>query len=104
MLGSEVVRLGSVDVGVVELPLVVVEVAPAGEGRVRGHGLPPVMPDGAGAEHRVELGLPRRRGWTVVKAAAHADPVEGALGVTLDRLGYLDAEDVQDRGTTSMAW
>ena len=24
-------------------------------------------------------------------------PSSGALGVTLDRLGYLDAEDVQDR-------
>ena len=29
---------------------------------------------------------------------AHADPVEGALRVALDRLGRVDAEDVQDRG------
>ena len=59
VLGREVVQLGAVDVGVVELPLVVVEVAPAAERRVGGDGLPAVVPDAAGAEHRVELRLPR---------------------------------------------
>ena len=85
MLGGEVVQLGAVDVGVVQLPLVVVEVAPAGERRVVGDGLPAVVPDRPRAEHRVELRRPRRRRRRVVEAVAHAHAVEGALHVALDR-------------------
>ena len=64
LLGCEVVQLGAVDVGVVELPLVVVEVRPAAERRVGGDGLPAVVPDASRPEHGEELGVPcsgRRR-------------------------------------------
>jgi hypothetical protein len=47
VLGGEVVRLGRIVVGVVELPAVLVEVAPAGDRRVDGHRLPALVPDGA---------------------------------------------------------
>ena len=97
MLRGEVVELGAIDVGVVELPLVLVEMAPAGDGRVGGDGLPALVPDRPRAEHRVELGLPVRRRLRVVEAAAHADAVELALDVALDRPPGLEAEDVEDR-------
>ena len=61
MLGGEVVQLRAVDVGVVELPLVVVEVGPAAERRMGGHGLPAVVPDAPRPEHREELRLSRAR-------------------------------------------
>ena len=95
MLGGQVVQLGAVDVDVVELPLVVVEVAPAADRRVGGDGLPAVVPDAARPEHRVELGLPLARGRRVVEAVAHAHAVEVALGVALDRGGRLDAQGVE---------
>ena len=60
LLGGEVVQLGAVDVDVVELPLVLVEVAPAADRRVGGDGLPAVVPDAARPEHRVELRLRAR--------------------------------------------
>ena len=85
VLLGEVVELGPVDLGVVELPLVVVEVAPAADRRVGRDGLPAVVPDRPRAEHRVELRLPCRRGRGVVEAVAHADAVERALDVALDR-------------------
>ena len=52
----------------------------------------------ARAEHRVELRRAASSGAAgVVEAVAHAHAVELALDVALDRLGRLDAEDVQDR-------
>ena len=98
VLGGEVVDLCPVGVGVVELPLVVVEVPPARQARVGGDRLPAFVPDRPGAEHRVELRRPLRRGGRVVEAVSHADAVELALRVPLDRLRSVHAEDVEDRG------
>ena len=83
---GEVVQLGAVDVGVVELPGVVVEVAPAADRRVGGDRLPAVVPDrrGSRASSRTASCGPRAR--RVVEAGAHAHAVERALGVALDRL------------------
>ena len=96
-LGGQVVQLRAVDVGVVELPLVVVEVAPPAERRMGRDGLPPVVPDRALAEHRVELRRARPLSRSVVEAVPHADAVEVALDVSLDGLGSLDTEAVEDR-------
>ena len=97
MLVREVVKLGAVDLRVVELPLVVVEVAPTAQGRMIRDRLPTFVPDPPRAEHRVELRLAFRRGLGVVEAGAHADAVEVGLGVALDRLRRLDSEHVEDR-------
>ena len=51
-LGGQVVYFGPVGVGVVQLPGVVVEVAPAANRRVGGDRLPAVVPDRPRAEHR----------------------------------------------------
>jgi hypothetical protein len=45
LFGCEVVQLGPVDVRVVELPLVVVEMAPTSDRWVVRHDLPAVVPD-----------------------------------------------------------
>ena len=87
----------AVDVGVVELPRVLAEVAPAAERRMGGDRLPPVVPDRARAEHRIELRRPRGRDRSGVEAVAHADPVEVALHVPADRLRRIDAERIEDR-------
>ena len=47
VLGGEVVQLRAIDVGVVELPLVVVEVPPTADRRMRRDGLPALVPDAA---------------------------------------------------------
>ena len=104
MLGREVVQLGTVDLDVVELPRVVVEVAPAADRRMGGDRLPPVVPDRPRSEHRVELSPAASRDVSVVEAVAHADPVEVGLDVALDRLRRLDAEALEDVGTRSIAW
>src|SRR3954453_13613367 len=70
---------------------------PAAHRGVRRHRFPSLVPDRARTEHRVELGLARGRARCIVKAVAHADTVECALRVTLDRARRLDAEDVEDR-------
>src|SRR5260370_42124931 len=63
-----------------------------------GDGLPALVPDRPGAEHRVELRLARRRRRRVLGARAHAHSVEAALHVALDRGRGLDAEMIQDGG------
>jgi hypothetical protein len=57
MLVGQVVGFGAVAVGVEQLPAVLVEAALAQERAVLGHGLPALVPDPAGAEHLVVLGL-----------------------------------------------
>ena len=57
---GEVRRLRAVDLDVVELPDVLVELAPAAQRRVHGARQPAVLVEGALAEHRVELGALRR--------------------------------------------
>ena len=64
----------------------------------RGDRLPAVVPDRAGAQHRVELGLAGARDAGRVEAVAHRDALDGDLRHALDRLGLLDAEAVQQRG------
>ena len=95
LIGREVMQLGSVDIGVVQLPRVVVEVAPAAQRRVGGDRLPAVMPDATGAEHRVELGLAGRRLGRLSEARAHAHAIEMGLGVALDSGRRLDPQQVQ---------
>ena len=96
MLGGQVVQFGAIGVGVVQLPGVVVEVAPAAERGVGGDGFPAVVPDPAGAEHRVELGFARRGRRFHVGAVTHAHAVEPALHMALDRRGALHPQGVQD--------
>ena len=91
VLPCQVVQLGAVDVHVVQLPRVVVEVAPPRDGGMRRHGLPALVPDAPRAEHRVELGRARAVGLRVVEAVAHADAVEVALHVPLDGVRDLDS-------------
>src|SRR3954469_10323943 len=86
----------AVDLGVVELPVIVVEVAPTTHRRVSRHCLPTVMPDRPRSEHRVELRLACGRRFCGVEAVTHADPVEWALRVPLDCSGRLDAKNVED--------
>ena len=86
LLRGQVVELRAVLVGVVELPGVLVEVAPAADRGVGGDGLPAVVPDPAGAEHRVELGRPRAGQVRGVEAVAHADALDRELGDALDGL------------------
>ena len=57
MLGGQVVQLSAVGVGVVELPGVVVEVAPAADRGMGGDGLPAVVPDPARSERLVDCDL-----------------------------------------------
>src|SRR5262249_36041460 len=57
LLGGEVLRLCAVHLEVVELPLVVLEVSPSGEGRVHRARKPPLVVDRALPEHRVKLRL-----------------------------------------------
>ena len=57
LLGGEVARLGAVLVDVVELPLVLVEVADARRRAVDGDDLPAVLPHPARAEHAVVLAV-----------------------------------------------
>src|SRR3954452_3711320 len=71
--------------------------APSAHRRVRGDGLPAVVPDTAGAEHRVELCRARTGNGRGVEAVAHADALDRCLGHPFDRLGRLDAQTVQDR-------
>src|SRR5439155_9889048 len=77
-------------------PLVVVEMAPTGDRRVIRDGLPAVVPDRPGAQHRVELRRPRRRRIRLLEAGSHAHTIEATLDVALDRLWSLDAEHVED--------
>src|SRR5205085_11975067 len=72
-LGGEIVQLGPVDLCAVELPGVLVEVAPAAQRRVGGDRLPAVVPDRPGAEHRVELRPACARQAGCVEAVADAD-------------------------------
>jgi hypothetical protein len=50
LLGRQIEYFGAIDIGVVELPLVVVEVTPAGYCRMSGDGFPSLMPDRPGAD------------------------------------------------------
>ena len=106
MLSCEVVKLGTVDVGVVELPLILVEVAPAADRRVRGYGLPPVVPDPPRAEHREELRPPgTRRGQVRRSCKLMLSAVEVALGEALDRVRSLDPPTCSlTVGVRSTAW
>ena len=58
LLGREVAGLRAVLVDVVELPLVLVEVADAGRRPVDGDGLPALLPHAARAEHGSSTGAP----------------------------------------------
>jgi hypothetical protein len=70
------VQLGSVDVDVVELPIVVVEVAPAGQGGVCRDRLPALVPDGTGAE------LPRSSSLARFSARSSATPLANFISLT----------------------
>src|SRR6476469_3932359 len=80
----------------VELPGILVEVAPAANRRVGRDGLPALMPDAARAEQAVELGRVTGRRVGVLEAIAHAHAVETALGMPLDRLWRLHSQHIED--------
>ena len=85
-------------VGVEQLPLLLVEVAPGlGRRRHGRRGLPPLVPDRPGPEHRVELRLLLRRRVGVVEAVAEADPLDRVLRVAVHHVGHLDAHGLQER-------
>src|SRR5208283_3812223 len=97
MLPGEVVALARVGLGVEQLPPLVGEVAPRiWSGRGHRRGLPAVVVDAAGAEHRVELRLPALR-LLVVQARLEALALQRDLRGTPVDVGQLDAEAVVDR-------
>ena len=95
----EVVALARVGRRVVQLPALLVEVAPRlGRRGHRGRRLPALVPDRARPEHRVELRLLARLGIGVVEGGPEAHPVELRLGVAVDDVRELDAEALEQRG------
>ena len=102
---GEILRLRAILVDVVELPLVLVEVALAADRCVNGRGLPAVLPDSACAQHCVVLPLLRGGSIGGVEAVAHRHPVERVLFNPAIRLRHLKTGDIEDRSRTiSVAW
>ena len=98
MLGRQVVHLGGVLVGVVELPAVVGEVAPAGDRRVDAHRLPALVPDRPRPQHREEPRLLGRRHVVALEGRAEAHALQRDLGEALDHLRQLHPDAVVDGG------
>ena len=98
VLLGQIRALARISVGVVQLPLLLVEVAPGlGGRRHRRRGLPPLVPDRPRPEHRIELRLLRRRGVGVVERRAEAHAFDRMLGVAVDHVGHLDAHGLEQR-------
>jgi hypothetical protein len=98
VLVGQVVGFGAVDVGVEQLPVVLVEVAEADRDRaVLGDRLPALVPDAPGAEHLVVLGLLGGGRVGRVEAVAHRHARERHLVVAVDDLRHLHAAAVEDR-------
>lgn len=93
--GREVVHLGKVVLGVVELPHVVGVVVALG---VERDGLPAVVPDGAAAVHLEVLSLLRRGRGRGLQGRRHARAFERHLLDTAHRFGRGDAEQFEHRG------
>src|SRR5262249_54136858 len=82
-----------VPVGVEQLPALAGEVAPGvGRRRAQARGLPPLMPQRTGAEHRVELRVLAGVRAGVVEARDETDALQRLLRVSVHLVGELDAE------------
>ena len=96
VFGGEVARLRAILIDVEELPWVLVKVALTADRGVQGRGLPAVLPQAAGAQHRVVLPLLLGRRIGLVEAVAHRHSVERVLLNAAIDLRHLQTGDVQD--------
>ena len=98
VLGGHIVTLAPVVGDVVELPAVLVEVRPARRGGgVHGVGEPAVVPDAAGAQHGVELGVLSGVGARIIQCRFETHALQRLLGDTAHRLRRGDTEQLVDR-------
>src|SRR5215467_1825193 len=90
--------LAAVCLDVEQLPAVLVEIGPTCRRcGVDGVGEPALVPDAAGAQHRVELGLLPGRYRRISKGQFDAHTVEWLLRNAVDGRGRGDVEQVVDR-------
>src|SRR3546814_3524219 len=93
MLVGKIHRFGTVIVGVVKLPFVLIEMALARQRRVQRDRLPAVGPHAARAEHRIILLLLlRRRVGLGVEAVFHRLARQRMLLHAAEGLGHFDTE------------
>jgi len=89
------VALAAVGLDVKQLPPVLVEIRPAGRrGGVHGVGEPALLPDAAGAEHRVELPLLAGGCIRIIQGHFDTHPVKGFLRNAPDGRGRCDVQQV----------
>ena len=96
MLVGEVARLSAILIDVVELPAIFIEVTLTADRRVHRGRLPAVLPDTAGAQHRVVLTLLLGGCLRGVEAVAHGHTVDRILIDPAVDLGHLQANNLKD--------
>ena len=90
--------LAAVGVDVEQFPAVGIEMRPTcRRGRMHGVGEPALMPNPAGAQHRVELGIFSGVGSRIGKGRFETHAIQRFLGDALDSLRQRDVQQVIDR-------